>query len=224
MKSLEAYKKFQLKFDSLNTEDNIDISPGEFCLIFNEQQNLFVREKIKNNSTRYIDEIECLMVVDKSIKDLKKSKNYFSVTLPDDYLDYVTSSSIANSNNCKNKKIFNYEVKMVDLNTYLSDEFNKPSFEFEETIVTIGQKGIQIYYEDFDITEVLLTYYRNPVKIDIEGYINLEGEESINQDPELPDDIIDKIIDLCVIQASSSYNDTIKAQLTQLKINQNKNI
>lgn len=217
MTSLEAYKMFLLKFDALNTEDAVDITPGEFCLIYNAEQTKFIKREYQNRSTRYVDDIQSLITVSHKLINVEDKGSFSEVELPENYLDYISSSTVASRGDCSNKVLSNFEVKMVDLNTHLSDEFSEPSFDFEETIITLGGNKIQVYKTDFDVNEVRLTYYRIPEQIDIEGYIKLDGSDSQNNSPELRDDLVNEILDLCVLEASRNYNEQLKAQLSQIK-------
>lgn len=224
MTSLEAYKIFLLKFDALNTEDAVDISPGEFCLIYNGEQTKFVKREYQNRSTRFIDDIQSLISTNIPLKNLADKEDYYEADLPENYLDYITSITIASTETCKRKRLMNFEVKMADLNTNLSDEFSKPSFEFEETIITLADNKIQVYTDNFNVDDVLLTYYRIPAQIDIEGYIKLDGSESENNSPELRDDLVHEILDLCVLEASRNYNEQLKAQLSQIKAEEDRKL
>jgi hypothetical protein len=57
-----------------------------------------------------------------------------------------------------------------------------------------------VYKTDFNIESVFLTYYRYPKAIDLEGYIKVGGGASVNINPELPDDSVDEVIDMCALE------------------------
>lgn len=225
--SLEAFKIFQLKMDKLDTEDTMDISPGEFVLMYNELQNKIIIEKYRNKTTRYVDDIQGII----EMKSLEKDKDLLSndtvthFTLPENYFDYISSSSIASNSNCNNRVLYNFEVKQVDLNVKLNDEFNKPSFDFGETIITINKNSISVYKDEtFNIDKLNLTYYRFPKQIDIEGYIKINGDNSVNIDPELPDYLINEIIDRVVLEFQRNYKDQLGVQINQAKLAEGKQL
>ena len=45
-----------------------------------------------------------------------------------------------------------------------------------------------------------MTYYRRPVRVDLSGYINAAGIQSTDIDPELPDPLVEEILDMVAKQ------------------------
>lgn len=80
-----------------------------------------------------------------------------------------------------------WEAKNENVHELLGDDNNKPSFDYRETFYTIGDGKVVVYESGFRTEEVKMTYYRNPVRVDLAGYINAAGERSTDIDPELPD-------------------------------------
>lgn len=223
MTSLEAFKRYQLKLNKLDTDDNIDISPGEFVLIYNEVQNKWFEQKFKDITTRYVDDVQLLIEPDYKLKVVRSIDNLSEFQLPDNYFDYIRSYSLCSKENCKDRVLYNNEVKLVNLSLYLKDEYNKPSFEYQETLITLAKDKIQVYKTDFDVDSVFFTYYRYPKQIDIEGYIKIDNTtESTNIDPELPDFMVDEIIDKAVSETQRRYSDIEGFQLSQNREQENK--
>ena len=94
---------------------------------------------------------------------------------------------------------------------YLSEEanvdetlrdFNKrPSFEWGETFVTLVNNQFKIYTNnEFDVSDVILTYYRQPRRIQIAGvsdpYTGLISTTDVLC--EFKDDVVELFIDECV--------------------------
>lgn len=212
--SLEAYKRYQLELNKLDTSDNIDISPGEFVIIFNKVQNDWFESKYKNVSSKYLSEIQNLVEPDHSLKKLGEKDSYVEFEIPENFFNYISSYSLADKDNCKGRKIYNREVKLANLNSYLQDEYNKPSFNYEETIITLGKDKVQVYKTDFDVISTFCTYYRYPAQIDIAGYTKL-GVPSTTVDSDLTSRQVDEIIDLCVIETQRRYSDVEGFNLSQ---------
>lgn len=221
MTSVEAYKKFELKVNKLSTNDNVDISPGEFVLIFNEQQVKWFQDAFKNRGTRYVDFVEKLVASDIELtqKDTKKI-NYVEFALPDNYFDYISSYSLADNGICKDRVMYNEEIRLVNKNILYKDEYNTPSFDYQEGFVTLGGNSLQVYFKDFDITNTFLTYYRLPINIDIEGYIKIDGTPSTTVDPELDNHEVEEVIDWCVREVTSNYSDVEGYQFAQNRVQQ----
>lgn len=220
MTSVEAFAKFKIKLNKVDTEDNIDISPGEFVLIYNEYQNKWFNETYRNRSTRYIDDVQQLIETDIILEKSSTSEDFSEFKLPVNYFDYIRSSCIASSGSCK-RTLYNIEVKIANLDLYLTDEYHSPSFDYKQTIVFLASDKIRAYKRDFEINNLLLTYYRYPRQIDIEGYLRLDQKESTNIDPELSDAYVDEIIDMCVTEVQRIYENGDGFQLSQNRENNN---
>lgn len=224
MTSTETYKKFELKINKLSTNDNIDISPGEFVLIYNEQQNKKFEFDFRDRSTRKIDMVQKLIVKNSPLtkRVVENNYNYSDFKLPSNYFDYISSYSLATSGPCKDRVIYNEELKLANENILYKDDYNTPSFDYQEGFVSLANDGLQVYTNGFEVTNTFMTYYRYPVEIDIEGYIKIDGTTlSTNINPELPDSYVDKIIDWCVREVTGTYSDIEGYQVANNKTTQN---
>lgn len=222
MTSLEAYKKFVLKIDNMNTGTNMDIGVGEFVLLYNEWQNKWMSSKYAGRSVQYLlNDIQNFVKVDDPLALSNSSDRYSQYALPSDYLDYVSSYTLASKGGCKGRTIYNHQVKMTDIDRHLKDINNWPSFEYHETPITVSQDNIQVYKTDFSIDSVFLTYYRYPAKIDIAGYTKLDGTPSTNADPEMVDGLVDEVIDLCVLEVQRVSENGDGFQLSKDRITNN---
>lgn len=221
MNSIEAYKKFELKVNKLSTNDNVDISPGEFVLIFNEQQQKWYDGSFRNKGTRYVDVVQTLIAEDISLEKDIEGINYTSFKLPQNYFDYISSYSLATNGVCSDRVIYNEEIKIVNKNILYKDEYNTPSFNYQEGFITLAGNNIQVYEKDFKTTSTFLTYYRYPVNIDIEGYIKIDGTPSQTINPELADHYVDEIIDFCVREVTADYSDVEGNTFANNRVQQN---
>lgn len=216
MKAIEAYKRFELKINKLDSGDNLDISPGEFVLIFNENQRKWYRQKTSK------DDIQRLVENNISVPLLSKEERYYEYISPTDEMDHISALVKASSGSCK-KTLRTYQADIKEVEFHYRDEYNKPSFDYEETFVTRTEDKLQVYRTDFEIESVLLTYYRYPKAIDIEGYKKIDGTMSINVDPELSDELTNEILDLCALEVQRSIENpngfNLSADRTQRNIN-----
>jgi hypothetical protein len=102
MTSLEAYKKFELKINSLDNSDSIDISKGEFVLIYNEQQPKWFEKQFTDRSSRYrIDGVQGLIEMDTALTLEGSTDRYTEFKLPTNYFDYINSRAIGSRGKCK---------------------------------------------------------------------------------------------------------------------------
>jgi hypothetical protein len=221
MTSLEAYKRFQLKLNKLDSSDNIDIVTGEFVMIFNEQQIKWYSSRYTSSSEVTLGDVEAFVEPDfKLTKSSTKSSNCVEYTLPSNWFDYISSYSTATKDACKNKRLKNFRVKIADAEIYYSDENNSPSFEFGETFVAIAKNRLRVYKTDFTLGDTYLTYYRYPVSIDIAGYKKVDGTSSSTINPELADEFVSEIIDLCVLEVQRSSENRDGFQLSNDRLQQ----
>jgi hypothetical protein len=91
-----------------------------------------------------------------------------------------------------------YLAEEGNLRELLRDKAKQPNFEWSETFATLKGGNVNVYTNnEFDIEEVDLIYYRQPIKIQIDGcvdpYTNIAS--TTNVESEFKDDIIELIID-----------------------------
>jgi hypothetical protein len=219
MTSIEAYKGFELKLNKLDSADNIDISPGEFVLIFNEQQVKWYKARYGKSSIYSTSEVQALTNIDQPLNPTNITDRYNEYDLPSDYMDYIRSYCFCSKDNCKDRFVRTYQTHLTDIEFYLRDEHNKPSFEYQETPITVSKDKIQVYKTDFTIGSVFLTYYRYPLSIDILGYTRIDQTPSTTINPELPDEMVNEIIDLCVLEVQRSTENGDGFQLANNRLN-----
>lgn len=218
MTSKQAYKEFLFKVNKNDTNSNIKISPAQFVLIFNEQARFWLDDKIKDNqSSDKIAEVEELLQIDIPLAFASATKDRDTFTLPNDFFRHVSSYTEAYRDSCF-KNLTNYPVKPKDANIILVDEDNNPSFDYEETITVLSQMRLDVYKKDFKIKTVYLTYYKDVPNIDIEGYINLDGNPSTTIDPILYDINVEQVLNRCAIEVQRNYKDVESFQLNQTRL------
>jgi len=123
---------------------------------------------------------------------------YYSADIPSDYLQWKRVDTFARQGCCDNRRMTIYLAEEANLNQLLRDDAKKPSFAWAETFATLKNNQVNVYTNgEFDIASMALTYYRQPVKIQIQGcvdpYTNTETLQNV--ECELKDDIIEVIID-----------------------------
>lgn len=224
MTILEAYKRFQLKLNSLTNSDNVDISPGEFILVYNDQQNKWYESKFKGRSSKQvIDDIQTLIARDTSLTKVGTFNDFEEFDLPNDYLDYISNYCKASKGQCEDRRITAYQVMSPNKELFFNDQYNSPSFEHKETFITVSADKLQVYKTDFSVNSVFLTYYRYPKAVDIAGYTKLDNTASTNIDPELVDEYVNEIIDWCVAEVDRIFKDTGSFQLSADRLTRNIN-
>ena len=94
-----------------------------------------------------------------------------------------------------------YLAEEGNLNLLLRDKAKRPDFEWAETFATLKGGDVNVYTNnEFDIERIDLIYYRQPIKIQVQGCVDpYTGVASAaNVQCEFKDDIIELIIDEAV--------------------------
>jgi hypothetical protein len=94
-----------------------------------------------------------------------------------------------------------YLAEEGNLNQLLRDKSKQPNFEWAETFATLKGGNVNIYTNgEFAIQQADLVYYRQPIKIQINGcvdpYTSIQSTAEVQC--EFKDDIIELIIDEAV--------------------------
>jgi len=209
----QAYITFLQLANRNLTNDNISVDKPRFVLLFNRIQNAFVEWLLEKSNQDDVRDIQKLLVLDKTLIKNRTVDNHVDFKLPEDYFNFSNLKIYASKDNCKDIKISSFEIKNQDVEELLSDEFNKPSFEFRETFYTVSSDNISIYLDDFTIDKSKLSYYRYPQQINMSGYIDIEGNASVDIDPEFDDKVVNKILLACSKDYASNNSDSAKYQL-----------
>lgn len=205
----EAYLRSLQKNEQNLANGGIKLDPGRFVLLFNEAQDRLIRYYLNRKDDETIRSIQTLLVYWESLN----KGNYIddpestSFGLPDDYLWFSNIKGSFSYKGCKVSDFVMWEVKNENVHELLGDDSNKPSFDYRETFYTIGDGKVVVYEDGFRTDEVRMTYYRNPVRVDLAGYINAAGERSTDIDPELPDPLVEEILDMVAKQFNLNENE-----------------
>lgn len=194
MKSQELYYKFKLLINKSGKATNIDVPKPVFVSLYNDEQERWLKQTIfQKKDSDDIDDIEGLTVYDEPAVYKDKTLNYFSYKLPP-YFKLTRVKVEVESQSCK-KFINATPVNYRNINDLLADVNSKPSLEWEETFYTVADNSVKVYVDDFSVKSVYLTYYKIPKKIDLSGYIDLEGKPSKDVDSDLKDVYQRQILD-----------------------------
>lgn len=124
---------------------------------------------------------------------------YYDAALPADYLYFVRVDAYAKNECCPDKrKMTVYEAEEANMGILLTSDTKGPSFEWGETLSTLVSQTVRVYTNDeFDITDMILTYYRAPREVRFAGCVNPNTgvTYTVNQELEFKDDVAEVIID-----------------------------
>jgi hypothetical protein len=200
--------KIKQRINKLDSQDYDNIECWQIVEAFNKAQVEWIRRQLHGinmvkegdeQSTRRKDDLQVLLSTDNlaiTDKDI-----YYEGSLPTEYLQWKRVDVFANKECCDKRRMTVYLAEEGNLNQLLRDDAKKPSFEWAETFATLKGNKVNVYTNNtFEIERAELVYYRQPIKIQIQGcvdpYTNVAS--TANVFCEFKDDIIELIIDEAV--------------------------
>lgn len=199
MKTSQVYDRYILKAEKNGTNDNISTDKMRFIENYNEwciRYSLYIYDSKNEDDFR---NIESLLIPNKKVEKSKKERDFYSFDLPDNYLEFSSAFALGSKGNCKNKKIdLLYEINDIERAIYLSDEFTSPSFEYREAPYFIGAGAVNVFYTDFTIDSIILSYYRYPKKLRLQNPDNPESDFDDSFDVDFDEKSINRIISAAV--------------------------
>jgi hypothetical protein len=200
--------KVKQRLNKLDSQDYDNIECWQVVEAFNKAQVEWVRRQLHGinivkegdeQSTRRIDDLQLLLGTI-NIPFVKADISSYS-DLPTNYLQWKRVDVTAKKGCCDDRRMSVYLAEEGNLNQLLFDDAKKPSFEWAETFATLKNNKVNVYTNnDFDISSGALTYYRQPVRIEVQGCVDpYTGTQTVtNVECEFKDDIIEVLIDEAV--------------------------
>ena len=233
--------KIDQKLNKLSTNIHQQINLEDKILALNEAQIKLIKQKVDGFSVvsgmgldafkkRYEDLQSLVITYNHQPLDLKVKNpelNQWFAKLHDlvpKYMFYIDAYILADKGPCKNRKIWiNRDLaKHGDLQFILNNDHYKPSFEYQETFNVLSSDEVSIFTDGtFKPTKICISYMRYPVYIDKEGYVRLDGTNSINQDCELELYLEDELVDLTVQNLAMYTENSAAVQSAQFRIQTN---
>lgn len=200
--------KIKQRLNKLDSGDYDNIECWQIVEAFNKgmvnwcRRNLHglnVKQTGDEQSKRRIDDLQILLKEQTIILN-KRNLFYESVlVLPNDYFEWKRISANANNDCCDEpRKMVIYLAEEANVDELLRDKHKQPNYKWGETFCTLKGNKIRIYTNDeFSITNTILSYYRQPRRIEINGCVDPYTQQLSTADIEceFKDDIIELFID-----------------------------
>jgi hypothetical protein len=197
--------KIKQRLNKLDSQDYDNIECWQIVEAFNKAQVEWSRRQLHGinlvkegdeQSTRRKDDLQVLLRTHDLV--LTDKEVYYRCPLPQDYMQWKRVDAYAKKECCNKRRMTVYLAEEGNLNQLLRDKSKQPSFEWSETFATLIDNTVHIYTNnDFDLNSADLVYYRQPVKVQIQGCVDpYTGVASpVNVESEFKDDIVELIID-----------------------------
>lgn len=203
--------KIKQRLNKLASNDYDNIECWQIVEAFNKAQVDWCRRNLHGintlqegdeESTRRIDDLQVLLTT-VTLAASKKDKYYEVPAIPGDYFQYKRVSVTGKNDCCNDRPFVVYLAEQANVDQLLRDENKKPNFEWAETFATFRNNALQIYTNnEFDISKINLTYYRQPVRIQIVNCVDpylstaaLPVISAVEVPCEFKDDIVELFID-----------------------------
>lgn len=225
-----------LKLNKVATGKHESIPLEDKIIALNEAQIQLVKQKIDTNNIfrlgfdafkkRY-DDLENLVVPHVTVNLIKdNTSKLFKYNAPlqsiKDYMFYVDSYFLCDKGPCKDRIVVGNRVKHGDLQTVLTNSNTNPSFEYQETPVTVSEETLEVYTDGIFIPRVAyISYMKYPIAMDREGYIHFDGSSSKDVNSELKFFLKDELVDLAVQELAFATENTPAIQASQNRIQNN---
>lgn len=229
----ELLYDIDFKLNKVATSWYQNIPLEDKLIAINEAQFVLIKKKMDSAATGFdadkkvYDDLQQLVVPYTRMQAVKDTTagtaSYYSnlSELPTSYLYFVDAYFLCNKGNCQNRKVRGYRIKHADLQLHLNNANTCPSFEYQETPVTVTADRLYVFTDNtFSVAASFLSYIRHPVSVDVEGYINFQGQPSINRDAELSAHLKDELIDIAIRQLAMSTENATATQYAQARIQQ----
>jgi hypothetical protein len=233
--------KIDQKLNNLSTNDHLQIQLEDKILALNEAQIKLIKQKVDGISVISGMGLDSFKKRYEDLQSIVENYNHqpLPLTLVNEdlnqwsanihelvpkYMFYLDSYILADKGRCKNRKIWiNRDLaKHGDIQFILNNTHYKPSFEYQETFNVLSSDEISIFTDGtFTPSNINIMYMRYPQYINKEGYIQLDGLPSTNQDCELETYLEDELLDLTVQNLAMYTENASAAQSAQYRIQTN---
>lgn len=197
--------KIKQRLNKLDSQDYDNIECWQIVEAFNKAQVEWARRQLHGmnvmkegdeGSTRRKDDLQVLL--SRQEINLTDKEEYYFGDLPNNYLQWKRVDVYAKKDCCDKRRMTVYLAQEGDVNILLRDKGKQPNFDWAETFATLIGNTAHIYTNnEFEIQSADLIYYRQPIKIQIDGCVDpyTSVQSTTNVECEFKDDIIELIID-----------------------------
>ena len=200
--------KMKQRLNKLDSNDYDNIECWQIVESFNKAQVEWSRRQLHGinlvkegdeQSTRRKDDLQILLQTFNL--GLVNKEYYYTSVLPVEYLQWKRVDVYAQKECCDKRRMTVYLAEEGNLNQLLRDKSKQPNFEWAETFATLKGGNVNIYTNgEFIVQQADLVYYRQPIKIQINGCVDpyTSLQTTVEVECEFKDDIIELIIDEAV--------------------------
>lgn len=224
--------KIQERLNKLASNDFTNIKPFQIIEAFNKGMVAWCRRQLAGNnlfktgdesSKRRIDDLQ-LLLNEIPFNANDKGDYYLSDILPANYFEWKRVDVMAKNECCPPRRMKVWLVEEGNIPDILRDANKKPNFEWGEMVCTLIDNRIKLYTGDqFEIDSLKLVYYRQPLRIQIQGVSDpYTGQISlVDVLCEFKDDIVELLVDEAVKILAGDIESIGQNQIADNSVEQN---
>lgn len=199
--------KLKQRLNKLDSNDYDNIEKWQMAEAFNKAQVEWSRRQLHGGnpykegdeqSKRRVDDMQVLLT-EYPLTGLQFDDYFETDNFPiNNYLEYKRISTNMKDECCPKRAAKVYLSEEANVELILRDPLKRPSFDWAETFCTILGNKVRIYKnKDFTIEDPILTYYRRPTYIEIDGVLNTYTGDVATADveSEFKDDVVELMLD-----------------------------
>ena len=198
--------KLKQRLNKLASNDYDNIECWQVVEAFNKAQVEWVRRQLHGNnmfregdemSKRRIDDLQILLE-ETNLPGVQLDNFFESTAIPANYMEFKRISAFATSECCPEPRSMTvYLAEEANVDLLMRDPLKRPDYDWGETYCTWIGDDVRVYRRDFNITDVNLTYYRQPTLIEIAGCQNpYDGTATtVDVEADFKDDIMEVLLD-----------------------------
>jgi len=226
--------KIKERLNKLSSNDYDNIECWQFVEAFNKGMSAWCRRNLHgyNNtkegdeaSKRRIDDLQILLT-DVQQPTLIDRGTYVEIGtgLPTDYFEWKRIQANCKNDCCNPRPMVIYLAEEGNVPELLRDYNKKPSFEWAESFCTIKDNVLRIYTNnEFTVDNVVLTYYRQPLNIQIAGCVDPYTLQAspVDVECEFKDDLVEIFCDEAAKIIAGDTENITQIQRNSSSIEQN---
>lgn len=232
----EMQYDIKFKLNKIDSEQYKNFRIPELDWAINEAEEIFVKSIAEPRTSNYlgfeinqrtIDDIRTIVVNDATIVPTKINNETYKVSLPQDYMFYISANVIISKEKCADRTA--RAILRQHDDRFEASPFDTSSFEWKEVNIRFYEDGIKLFTDGtFEIKEVKLNYIRKRKYIhNAQDFLPTSSYKlpsgvilTGTQNCELPEHTHREIVDIAVLILANNL-DSPNYQLKQAKINLN---
>jgi hypothetical protein len=187
MTARQMQEQFEASINYFDVPDKKRILSSDVKRFLNESQRSYINRRLEasglkpDNKQKRVDELRSLIVKNTYlVKNTGLStSDYQAYALPSNYLHLINDRSTTTYCNRTFNNVDNRQVEGEEIYNILNYSFTKPTYK--SPVSHLNGNYLYVYLNStFNITSVVIDYYRQPVAIDPIALVNCELPESIH--------------------------------------------